>query len=176
MLLFATTGLLSADACGNVFYGRPSTLLNTNMNPDHHWMPAAPRLLFCELPVLHSKASVPAGSQSIITGERGYGYFQLVHRGGAAGLLAQGHGGAFALSSHMPQCRSRNRGQGIPRKSWPARHLPLLTSSGCNFTAEHGIMNWLVSYATTTHWRSLGASGANYTAVFFGWGWWAVWC
>ena len=44
--------------------------------------------------------------------------------------------------------------------------LPLVLIIGLYFIAEHGIMNWLVSYATNALEVPMGQA-ANFTAVFF---------
>ena len=69
----------------------------------------------------------------------------------------------------MPEVQEhKTEGKGSPKEimSCPA-FLSLVLIIGLYFIAEHGIMNWLVSYATNALEVPMGQA-ANFTAVFFG--------
>ena len=69
----------------------------------------------------------------------------------------------------MPEVQEhKTEGKVSPKEimSCPA-FLPLVLIIGLYFIAEHGIMNWLVSYATNALEVPMGQA-ANFTAVFFG--------
>ncbi|MEG2088111.1 MAG: MFS transporter [Angelakisella sp.] len=76
---------------------------------------------------------------------------------------------AFQGISMEPPCLPTEKPAEKPaEKPWHNRAFwPLVCVFGFYFIAEHGVMNWLVSYASTALNQSRGAA-ANYTAVFFG--------
>ena len=61
----------------------------------------------------------------------------------------------------MPEAAgAENRGQGIPQGDHGLPGiLPLVLIIGLYFIAEHGIMNWLVSYATNALEVPMGQAG-----------------
>lgn len=69
----------------------------------------------------------------------------------------------------MPEVQEQKTGDKASPKEIMAcpAFLPLVPIIGLYFIAEHGIMNWLVSYATNALEVPMGQA-ANYTAVFFG--------
>ena len=69
----------------------------------------------------------------------------------------------------MPEVQEQKTGDKASPKEIMAcpAFLPLVLIIGLYFIAEHGIMNWLVSYATNALEVPMGQA-ANYTAVFFG--------
>ena len=155
MLLFATTDSYLLLLVGMFFAMGTSTLLNTNMNLITTGMFAAAPGFFVNF-LFFIQGIGTSGSQSIIGNwATDISSWHTV----AWGLLAIG---AVAMVLFvlfpMPEVQEhKTEGKVSPKEimACPA-FLPLVLIIGLYFIAEHGIMNWLVSYA------------ANFTAVFFG--------
>ena len=143
-----------------------STLLNTNMNLITTGMFAAAPGFFVNF-LFFIQGIGTSGSQSIIGNwATDISSWHTV----AWGLLAIG---AVAMVLFvlfpMPEVQEQKTGDKASPKEIMAcpAFLPLVLIIGLYFIAEHGIMNWLVSYATNALEVPMGQA-ANFTAVFFG--------
>ena len=146
MLLFATTDSYLLLLVGMFFAMGTSTLLNTNMNLITTGMFAVAPGFFVNF-LFFIQGIGTSGSQSAI---------------GAVAMVL------FVLFP-MPEVQEhKTEGKVSPKEimSCPA-FLSLVLIIGLYFIAEHGIMNWLVSYATNALEVPMGQA-ANFTAVFFG--------
>ena len=174
MLLFATTDSYLLLLVGMFFAMGTSTLLNTNMNLITTGMFAVAPGFFVNF-LLFIQGIGTSGSQSIIGNwATDISSWHTV----AWGLLAIG---AVAMVLFvlfpMPEVQEHKaEGKVSPKEimSCPA-FLSLVLIIGLYFIAEHGIMNWLVSYATNALEVPMGQA-ANFTAVFFGCVMGGVWC
>ena len=166
MLLFATTDSYLLLLVGMFFAMGTSTLLNTNMNLITTGMFAVAPGFFVNF-LFFIQGIGTSGSQSIIGNwATDISSWHTV----AWGLLAIG---AVAMVLFvlfpMPEVQEhKTEGKVSPKEimSCPA-FLSLVLIIGLYFIAEHGIMNWLVSYATNALEVPMGQA-ANFTAVFFG--------
>ena len=158
MLLFATTDSYLLLLVGMFFAMGTSTLLNTNMNLITTGMFAvAPgffvNFLFFSQSIIGNWATDISSWHTVAWG--------LLAIGAVAMVL-------FVLFP-MPEVQEhKTEGKVSPKEimSCPA-FLSLVLIIGLYFIAEHGIMNWLVSYATNALEVPMGQA-ANFTAVFFG--------
>ena len=143
-----------------------STLLNTTLNLVTPLLFASSPAFFVNL-LFFTQGIGTSGSQSIIGNwATDISSWHTV----AWGLLAIG---AVAMVLFvlfpMPEVQEhKTEGKVSPKEimSCPA-FLSLVLIIGLYFIAEHGIMNWLVSYATNALEVPMGQA-ANFTAVFFG--------
>ena len=166
MLLFATTDSYLLLLVGMFFAMGTSTLLNTNMNLITTGMFAAAPGFFVNF-LFFIQGIGTSGSQSIIGNwATDISSWHTV----AWGLLAIGAAAMvlFVLFP-MPEVQEQKTGDKASPKEIMAcpAFLSLVLIIGLYFIAEHGIMNWLVSYATNALEVPMGQA-ANYTAVFFG--------
>ena len=166
LALFAFTSNYTVLLIGMALALGSSTLLNTTMN-------LITPLLFATAPgffvnfLFFTQEIGTSGSQSIIGNwATDISSWHTV----AWGLLAIG---AVAMVLFvlfpMPEVQEhKTEGKVSPKEimSCPA-FLSLVLIIGLYFIAEHGIMNWLVSYATNALEVPMGQA-ANFTAVFFG--------
>ncbi len=165
MLLFATTDSYLL-LVGMFFAMGTSTLLNTNMNLITTGMFAAAPGFFVNF-LFFIQGIGTSGSQSIIGNwATDISSWHTV----AWGLLVIGAVAMvlFVLFPVPVVQEHKTEGKVSPKEimSCPA-FLPLVLIIGLYFIAEHGIMNWLVSYATNALEVPMGQA-ANFTAVFFG--------
>ena len=158
MLLFATTDSYLLLLVGMFFAMGTSTLLNTKIGRDGVGLSQGQK---------QRQGIGTSGSQSIIGNwATDISSWHTV----AWGLLAIGAAAMvlFVLFP-MPEVQEhKTEGKVSPKEimSCPA-FLSLVLIIGLYFIAEHGIMNWLVSYATNALEVPMGQA-ANFTAVFFG--------
>ena len=143
-----------------------STLLNTTLNLVTPLLFASSPAFFVNL-LFFTQGIGTSGSQSIIGNwATDISSWHTV----AWGLLAIG---AVAMVLFvlfpMPEVQEQKTGDKASPKEIMAcpAFLPLVLIIGLYFIAEHGIMNWLVSYATNALEVPMGQA-ANFTAVFFG--------
>lgn len=170
MLMFSLTDSYVLLLIGMFFAMGTSTLLNTNMNLITTGMFAASPGFFVNF-LFFIQGIGTSGSQSLIGNwARDFTSWHMVTHG----LLAIGVAAiVLLLLFPMPEL-SRDKTEGnkegkvsLGMVMSGKAFLPLVLIFGLYFIAEHGIMNWLVSYATNELKLSMGAA-ANYTAVFFG--------
>ena len=166
MLLFATTDSYLLLLVGMFFAMGTSTLLNTNMNLITTGMFAAAPGFFVNF-LFFIQGIGTSGSQSVIgnwaTDFSSWHTVAWVLL--AIGVIAM----VLFVLFPMPEPAEHKAEEKTSPKvvmACPA-FLPLVFIFGLYFIAEHGIMNWLVSYATNALDVPMGKA-ANYTAVFFG--------
>ncbi len=170
MLLFAVTDSYRLLLLGMFFAMGTSTLLNTNMNIITTGMFAASPGFFVNF-LFFIQGIGTSGSQSLIGNwAKDFESWHCVTRGllliGAAAVIL------FLLFPIPKSSEDAAEGEEEERISLRAvmegkAFLPLVLIFGFYFIAEHGIMNWLVSYASNELQVPMGTA-ANYTAVFFG--------
>lgn len=164
LALFATTSNYALLLVGMALVMGSSTLLNTTMNLITPLLFAAAPGFFVNF-LFFTQGIGTSGSQFFLGSlADGFGFWQRTN----LGLLALG-AAAFVL---LLFCR-------LPEEPAPANAVaqdralrwgivvPFVLVFGFYFIAEHGVMNWLVVYATT----GLGlpqATAARYLSVFFG--------
>ena len=166
MLLFATTDSYLLLLVGMFFAMGTSTLLNTNLNLITTGMFAAAPGFFVNF-LFFIQGIGTSGSQSVIgnwaTDFSSWHTVTWVLL--AIGVIAMV---LFVLFPMPEPTEQKSEEKTSPKNvmACPA-FLPLVFIFGLYFIAEHGIMNWLVSYATNALGVPMGQA-ANYTAVFFG--------
>lgn len=142
-----------------------STLLNTTMNLVTPLLFAASPGFFVNF-LFFTQGIGTSGSQYLLgTYADGFGFWQKTN----LGLLVLG-AAAFVLLLFCQVPEEPAAAQDASAAREPYRWgivIPFVLVFGTYFIAEHGVMNWLVAYATT----GLGlpqATAARYLSVFFG--------
>ena len=166
MFLFAVSDSYLLLLVGMFFAMGTSTLLNTNMNLITNGMFAAAPGFFVNF-LFFVQGIGTSGSQSIVGNwATDFSSWHTVTWGLLAiGVLATV---LFVLFPLPEPAETKAAEKASPRAVMACKaFVPLVLIFGLYFIAEHGIMNWLVSYATNALGVPMGKA-ANYTAVFFG--------
>ena len=112
---------------------------------------------------------IGVGVNSLLSKSLGEKNQEAANRAAGNGIVLMAIAMVLFVLFPMPEVQEhKTEGKVSPKEimACPA-FLPLVLIIGLYFIAEHGIMNWLVSYATNALEVPMGQA-ANFTAVFFG--------
>lgn len=174
LLVFALTDDFALLLVGVFVAMGSSTLINTTINIVTPAVFAASPGFFVNF-LFFTQGIGTSGSQALV-GRFGTDFFSW--KIANAALFALGLAGlAFVCLGKIPDRRKDARAENhesraVPPSNGAIRAQGALTASffvlifGLYFVAEHGVLNWLVAYATSALSLSTGTA-ANYLAVFF---------